>query len=183
MTIKITRLRFLYFALILYSVTACNSKTNNREEANRIEQELATIDSLLRDTAFARTMAGSLDSAYYLGIGQIPQTFLTPEDDTAIVLKLQREEKVATNLAGFYALECGIGLLNAQTNTTPVEWLQKITNGSADTNDVLLLNRFANTTWKASQPFRGLSRITLWKWPLFSIRPIIQVSNKSHLHF
>ncbi len=126
----------------------------------RNDRELATLDSLLRDPVFAQSMAASLDSSYYEGIGEKPPPFLTPADDTTFIFKTQFEEKVATNLAGFYALECGVGLLSAQSNMTPIAILKKITGDNADSNMVLLLNRFANATWKAGQPFRGLNRIT-----------------------
>jgi hypothetical protein len=133
-----------------------------------MQYELAIIDSLLRDTSFALYMAKSLDAAYFKGIGEAPQVFLSKDDITAVVIKRLKEEKVAINLAGFYALECGLGLLSAQTNQTPVEWLHKIKNGNADTNSVLLLNRFANATWKAGQPFRSLGRISRYNFTIAS---------------
>lgn len=156
------------FACTFYIITSCNSKTNTSTnisvENDLKKKELATIDSLLRDAGFTQSMARALDSSYYAGIGQTPPAFFTSEDSTAVIIKRKQDEKIATNLAGFYALECGIGLLCAQNKATPVEWLQKVTNGSADTNAVLLLNRFANATWKASQPFRGLDRITRYNF-------------------
>ena len=161
-------MRIIFFTFIFYIITFCSCRSGSQTEKDPHKYELATIDSLLRDSAFTQSMARALDSSYYAGIGQTPLEFLTANDDTAIVIKRKQDEKVATNLAGFYALECGVGLLCAQTNTTPVEWLQKITNGSADTSSVMLLNRFANATWKAGQPFRGLNRITRPNFIVFS---------------
>lgn len=150
----------IFFCVSLLSVIFLYScKSGVSPETNQKDRELATIDSLLRDSAFARSIAATQDSSYYAGIGEKPPPFLTPEDDAALITKSKFEEKVATNLAGFYALECGVGLLSAQSNTTPIAILTKITNNSADSNMILLLNRFANATWKASQPFRGLDRI------------------------
>ena len=146
------------FSLSFFFFCSCNSNVTSGTDQKG--GELATLDSLLRDSAFARSIAASQDSSYYAGIGEKPPPFLTPEDDTALITKSKFEEKVATNLAGFYALECGVGLLSAQFNTTPMAILTKITDGTADSNMILLLNRFANATWKASQPFRGLNRIT-----------------------
>ena len=71
-----------------------------------------------------------------------------------------REEKIAINLAGFYAVECGVGALIEQGGQTPVYRLGEIVHNTLDSNKALLLKRFANATWKASQPFRGLDRIT-----------------------
>ncbi len=150
---------FLFlFSLYLISFYSCESKVQSNTDQK--DRELATIDSLLRDASFTQSMAATLDSSYYAGIGEKSPPFLTPEDDTAFIVKSKFDEKVSTNLAGFYALECGVGLLSAKTNSTPVAILKKIINGNADAGMVLLLNRFANATWKASQPFRGLSRIT-----------------------
>lgn len=157
---KTTGLSFFFFAFIIYYGVSCTTKTESQNESKQMQQELATIDSLLRDSAFTQSMSRSLDSSYYAGIGQAPPEFLTPQEDTEVVIKRLKDEKVATSLAGFYALECGVGMLSTQTAQTPVELLRKITNGSLGTNGVLLLNRFANATWKAGQPFRGLSRIT-----------------------
>jgi hypothetical protein len=125
----------------------------------QIQKELITIDSLLRNADFTYSMAKTLDAACYIGVKQNPPDFLAPGEDTAMVLKSVKEEKIAINLAGMYALECGVDLLSEQTQETPVVWLSKIVNKKADTGAVLLLNRFANTTWKAGQPFRGLDRI------------------------
>ncbi|MDQ6889984.1 MAG: hypothetical protein M3Z56_06895 [Bacteroidota bacterium] len=149
---------FFVFISIVIAFYSCKTKTLSAKDQK--DRELAKIDSLLRDSSFALSMAASLDSAYYAGIGQKPPAFLMPEEDTGFILKSKTDEKVATNLAGFYALECGVGLLSAQSNTSPVVVLKKIVNGNADSNMILVLNRFANATWKAGQPFRGLSRIT-----------------------
>lgn len=154
----------LLLALLIHCSVSCNTKTNPSTDPDQLHYELATIDSLLRDTAFALSMAKSLDSAYYAGIGETAPGFLLPGEDTAVVSKPLKEEKTAVNLAGFYALECGLGLLCTQTNQTPVEWLQKIKNGTADSNAVLLLNRLANATWKAGQPFRSLGRISRYNF-------------------
>jgi hypothetical protein len=155
--------------LIIFSVpclTSCKENVDDPKEADRMKAQMMIIDSLLKDISFAESMAKTLDSSYYAGIGEQAPAFLSPSDDTAIIIKSLRDEKVAMKLAGFYALECGIGLLCTQTNTKPVEWLKKITGGSADSSAVLLLNRFANATWKAGQPFRELNRITR---PVFSV--------------
>ncbi|MBA2563202.1 MAG: hypothetical protein H0V14_09885 [Chitinophagaceae bacterium] len=164
---KTNGMRTFFFTFAIY-ITFCSCKSNTQVVKDPKKQELATIDSLLRDSAFAQSMANTLDSSYYASLGQTPPEFLSANDDTAMVIKRKKDEKVATNLAGFYALECGIGLLCAQTNARPVEWLQKIINGSADTTSIMLLNRFANATWKASQPFRGLNRITRPNFIVFS---------------
>lgn len=129
---------------------------NNKEKS---AQELHIIDSLLQNEQYAEEMAAALDASYYKGIGQTPPPFLAEGEDSVTVNKSVKEEKIATSIAGFYALECGLGYLCDQTKQTPVEWLQKVINKKADDSAIALLNRFANATWKAGQPFRGMERI------------------------
>ncbi len=121
----------------------------------QIKKELVIINSLLRSKDFSFEMAKELNAA----CNNEHKEFISASEDTAIINKTAREEKIATNLAGFYAVECGVGLLCKQTKLTPTEWLKKIVGKTADSSAVLLLNRFANATWKASQPFRSLNRI------------------------
>jgi len=126
----------------------------------KIQAQLETIDSLLRDKDFALSLAKLQDTAYYTGIGKPVPSFLTAEEENEVVNKSKREEKIASNLAGFYAVECGVDALCAQTREKPTDWLEKISRDKADTATVLLLNRFANATWKAGQPFKGLDKIS-----------------------
>src|SRR5688500_4260159 len=93
-------------------------------------------------------------------MGQPTTSVQWPEEERRMILKPARDEKIATNLAGFYALECGVDMLCTKTGETPVGMLEKIVGNSVDSSEKLLLNRFANATWKAGQPFRGLDRIT-----------------------
>jgi hypothetical protein len=105
-------------------------------------------------------MATHLDAAYYRGQGQVPPAFLKPEEETATVAKSAKEEKIAINLAGFYAVEAGLGVISERTREAPVDILDSIAAGTRSPDDMLLLARFANATWKAGQPFRSLSRIS-----------------------
>jgi len=70
-----------------------------------------------------------------------------------------KEQKIAINLAGFYAVECGVGLLIALKGGTPEDWLEKIVTKATGPEDLLVLGRFANATWKAGQPFINWDRI------------------------
>lgn len=130
--------------------------TNNTQT----DRELTIIDSLLKDAAFAEAMAKTLDASYYEGIGQTPPPFLNPEEETATANKPLRDEKVAINLAGFYALECGVSYLAMQRNLAPSAILKSLLDGSLSNENQLLFACFANATWKAGQPFRGMERIT-----------------------
>ncbi len=123
-----------------------------------INKELTTINALLRDSSFAIVVAEKQDANYYLGQNQQASAFFEGPD--SIIKKSFKEQKIATNLAAFYAVECGIGALRAQNGKTPVYWLQQISDKTLDSNSMTLLNRFANATWKVSQPFRGFNRIT-----------------------
>lgn len=154
------------YLLLLLIPLACMKQKKEDDQQQQIDKELATIDSLLRSDEFAFAVAEAQNTAYYVGVHETPKPLLSPGEDTASVKIKKKDEKVATNLAGFYALECGMGAVCAKTNQKPTDFLQTIVDHKADSATVLLLNRFANATWKAGQPFRGLERI---KRPIFRI--------------
>ncbi len=125
-----------------------------------LADQLKRLQALLQSPAYALEMASHLDAAYYRGLGQTPPPFLSPGEETATIAKSVTEEKIAINLAGFYAVESGLGVIAERTKETPVEILESIARGARSSDEMLLLARFANATWKAGQPFRSLSRIT-----------------------
>jgi len=123
-------------------------------------EQLRRLHALMQNRDFALEMATFLDLAFYRGQGQAAPPFLRPEEETATVRKSVKEEKIAINLAGFYAVESGLGVIMERTQELPLDILESIAGGRRSTGDMLLLARFANATWKAGQPFRSLSRIT-----------------------
>jgi len=129
------------------------------KKEEKILDELTRISNLLQDTEFALRIAESQNAAYLEMQAQAPPEFLSEKEENNTIKKSAREEKIATNVAAFYAVECGIGLLMKKQGGTPVEWLNKIVNRQLDSNEILILNRFANATWKAGQPFRRFERI------------------------
>ncbi|MGN6264616.1 MAG: hypothetical protein ACTHM5_03035, partial [Ginsengibacter sp.] len=129
------------------------------KKEKKIHEELTRISNLLQDTDFALRIAESQDTAYLEMQAQTVPEFLSEKEENDMIKKSAKDEKIAINIAAFYAVECGIGLLMEKQGGTPVEWLNKIVNHHLDSNEILVLNRFANATWKAGQPFRGLSRI------------------------
>lgn len=150
---------FLQSILLIVSVAACTTaqkKQMNKQE--KIQTELTTLNHLLRDSSLAIAIAATQDSAYYTALKKTMPAFDAAKNET--IAKSVKEEKIATSIGCFYALECGIGVLTAQKGNTPVYWLKKIINKELDAAELLLLNRFANATWKAAQPFRSLQRIT-----------------------
>lgn len=160
--------KVLAFATLVAASLACPNPNSTGPKtaanADQTKNELAIVDSLLRDSAFALAMAKSLDSAYYVGVKQTPPPFLSAGEETAFVSIPVKQEKTATNLAGFCALECGLDFLCAQTSQTPAALLEKIAGRGIDSGASLVLNRFANATWKAGQPFRSLNRITRYNF-------------------
>ncbi len=54
----------------------------------------------------------------------------------------------------------GVTVIAERTRELPVNILEAVSKGTRSKDDMLLLARFANATWKAGQPFRSLSRIT-----------------------
>ncbi|MBS1512085.1 MAG: hypothetical protein JST86_14650 [Bacteroidetes bacterium] len=148
-------------AIILINALLVNCTAHQQQHMqadNTITVQFEKINHLLRDSAFAITVAAGQEAAYYRGVNQTVPPFDAEKDST--VLKSYKEEKLAINLAGFYALECGIGALVELEGKNPVYWLQQITAGKLDAAHLTLLYHFANATWKAGQPFKGLSRIT-----------------------
>ncbi|HEX4049219.1 MAG TPA: hypothetical protein VH309_15335, partial [Elusimicrobiota bacterium] len=122
--------------------------------------QLARLKELLQSKDFALQIAAWQDGAYYRGQGKTPPPFLTPEEKAGKVEKSVADEKIAMNLAGFYAVESGLGVLAETTGKSPRELLRSIVDGTMPEGDMLLIARFANATWKAGQPFRSLDRIT-----------------------
>lgn len=145
--------------LVLYCASCANNVKTDMQQQKKITEELSTLTDLLRDSSFAREMAKSQEAAYYKALGQPAPEFLPQDAAAAAVQKSVKEEKIATNIAAFYALECGLGVLMDWYGGTPVEWMNKIKARQLDSAQVLLLNGFANATWKAGQPFRDLNRI------------------------
>lgn len=141
----------------------------------QIEAELQIIDSLLKSAEYSMEMAKTLDAAYHEGVGDKPVDFLLPGEDTAIIRKNLKEEKTATSLAGFYATECGVNYLAVKTQKKPTDILQAIADKTIDSASVSLLNRFANATWKAGQPFRDIKRITRSAFTVFNFLPADEV--------
>jgi len=152
---KIFPIALIAIGLIL--ARCSENKNAGMQGKQTIIQELKKISTLLQDSSFALELAKNQEAAYYLAQQQPQPAFLTGTDDS--IQKSYKEEKIAINIAGFYALECGIGALIEQTGGTTTEWLNKILDGKIDSTELLVLNRFANATWKAGQPFRSLKRI------------------------
>ncbi|MEO6231142.1 MAG: hypothetical protein ABIP10_13495 [Ferruginibacter sp.] len=149
----------IFVGTIFATLFACNMKKQTKDTSETKEQQLHKIDSLLQDAAYAESMASTLNAAYYKGIGEAVPQFISATEETDTIKVSKKEDRIATNLAGFYALECGVELLSDESKETPIIWLQRIAAQSLDSTSNLLLNRFANATWKAGQPFRAIERI------------------------
>jgi len=145
-------------------------------KTDQLIEEQHLLGALLKDKDFACRIAKSQNDAYYIGMGENPPVFLEDGEETKLIEKSVREEKIAMNLAGFYALECGLGALCTRNGEKPTDWLQRIVSGELDVQDVSLLNHFANATWKACQPFRGLDRINRPVFTVFSLLPQEEVA-------
>jgi hypothetical protein len=117
----------------------------------QLQEELRKINALLRDKEFAISMADTLNAAYEAASGTAGKA-----EKVNVSVK---EQKIAINLAGFYAVECGVGLLMALKGGTPQDWLEKIVTATVGQDEILVLDRFANATWKAGQPFINWDRI------------------------
>jgi len=150
--------RITYVIVLLF--LSCTQHSSHTMQPSKIEEQLHAISTLLRDKSFALEMAQNQEAAYYASLGQAIPPFSEEGDDKRYIEYPVKEEKIATSIAAFYALESATGQLIKTKGGTPYEWLNKITGQKLDTADILLLNRFANAAWKAGQPFRSLDRIT-----------------------
>lgn len=113
-----------------------------------LEKELRNLSALLRDEQFAGsiTVNGMYDN--------------NPPNDNETVKRAYPDEKVATSIAPFYALLAGFDYF-AINETEPgfIFFLEAFLEDRLPASTVLLLNRLANCTWKAGQPFRDIKRI------------------------
>ena len=159
MRIPFWRLACTLCIAAITGIISCETKKSDTVDQQQLSNELSKINALLHDTAFAASMAVGQEATYYASQSQPAGNFFAGPD--SLIKKSLKEDKIAINLAGFYAVECGIGALMSAKGRTLVEWLKKIADQSIDSSDGLLLNRFANATWKISQPFRSLERIAL----------------------
>ena len=145
--------------MLILAISCSENKKTSVKQEQTMNDQLQKISALLQDSVFSLETAKNQEASYYLSQGQTPPPFLSGDADS-ILKKSFREEKIAINIAAFYALECGIGFLMDQKKGSLIEWLNKIVTQQLDSSEQLVLNRFANATWKAGQPFRSLKRIT-----------------------
>ncbi|MBX3254623.1 MAG: hypothetical protein KF862_10825 [Chitinophagaceae bacterium] len=133
--------------------------------------QLQGLGALLKDRLFTEDMAAHIATAYYTALHQPVPSFLEPGDESATKLTGVKDEKIAVNIAGFYALECGVSYFAAAQHRLPSEILHAIVSDSLDAKEKTLFQRFANVTWKAGQPFRGLERIERPVFTCFDLLP------------
>lgn len=117
--------------------------------------QFEALKQLLQNKEVAEEMAKWQNDAYYRNLKQEPPEFIKPEERGTPVEK----EKIAKNLAGVYALECGVGVICERDNKTLLEVLKAINEKSISEKDMILLARFANATWKAGQVFQSPNRV------------------------
>ncbi|KIC96260.1 hypothetical protein OI18_00380 [Flavihumibacter solisilvae] len=110
------------------------------------QMQTKKIRHLMQDSTYMHKMAEYIDPAIL-------------KTETGIIERSKYEEKVATNLPGAFALECGITFLAKTKQQLPSALIRSINENTISEEDMMLMCRFANATWKSSQPFRGLNRI------------------------
>ncbi len=85
------------------------------------------------------------------------------------ILYSKAKEQMAVNLPGFFGLVGGLGFFIQTGNRSPFEVLNAIQTKNLSGKERELFCRFANCTWKVSQPFRDLQRITRANFVPFSM--------------
>src|SRR5207344_1112397 len=68
------------------------------------DAQLRKLRNLMQDQNYAVAMAAHQDSFYYINLHQPVIPFLTAQGDTATIRKSVKDQKIATSIAGFYAL-------------------------------------------------------------------------------
>ncbi len=133
--------------------------------------QLEKISRLLQNESFALEIAQHLEAAYYTDTHQPAPVFLKKGEETAETKRSLIDEKIAINISGFYALESGLSYLALSQHSLPSDIVHAIITDSISAKDKQLLARFANLTWKAGQPFRGLHRIRREIFTPFDLLP------------
>ena len=123
------------------------------------EEQWQQLKKLLQSKEFAYEIAAYMDSSYYAGEKKTVPPFISTENEQVVKKKSFKEEKIAMNVAGFYAMECVVNYFVAAKKQAPSSILKSITGNSISKEDKLLFCRFANATWKAGQPFRNLDMV------------------------
>lgn len=136
-----------------------------------VDVQLQKVNLLLQNESFALEMAQQLETAYYKDTHQPVPDFLKEGEDNAETRRSIKDDKIAANMAGFYALESGLNYLAVSRNNLPSDVLYSIVADSIIETDKELFERLANLTWKAGQPFRGLHRIKRATFISFDLLP------------
>src|SRR5947209_8640887 len=123
--------------IVMFSLfLACNMSSEKTTNDKQTLSELSKLNELLRDSSFAVKIDNYHDTDYADATGAKQST----SAEESLIRKSFKEDKIATNLAGFYAVECGIGAICKETGKKPVDILKQIVENRLDSNHVLLLN-------------------------------------------
>jgi len=131
------------------------------------------LNEILHDPDFAATFAAGQEFAYYNNRGLTPPVF--ESQSTSAVLKSRQNQQIALQLTSFYAVESGIVALCERHGQTPVFWLQQILSKQLSAEETLLLNRFANVTWKTGRIFSGLHHMQEDDFHVADLMPVTDV--------
>src|SRR3954454_12138282 len=92
---------------ILSLFIACSMSSEKTTNDKQTQEELNKLNELLRDSSFAVKIANYHEAGYADATGAKQGA---PVEDS-LIKKSFKEDKIATNLAGFYAVECGTGAI------------------------------------------------------------------------
>ncbi len=136
------------------------------------------VTKMFQSVNFSVAAANNADKAYADGTGN-PQDHVPFGED--------QPEKVAVNVAGVYAVDTAAniiavrryglagGRVHPDAYTTALE---DIYNGNLDADERYVINNCANLSWRAGQPFRGITTA-----PLARItRPVNMQFNELPVH-
>lgn len=144
------------------------------KSASPIVEEMNILSALLQDENFAAEMLAASEPFENPGL---PLANLDHES----LIRSFKDEKIAISLAPFYALQCGIqALIPTHPHYNFLEWLEQFLNNNLSADQLLMLNRFANATWKAGQPFRDLARIKRHNFISAALLPPDEVAKDYH---
>lgn len=123
---------------------------------------IALTDSLMRDKEFLIQTAETCNFAYYKATSQ-PQTPLFSDIERAVLLLGDSKEvittkgikKLATNTAGFFAVQEAVFEFANENNCEPIDVLENIVGEDSDPKILSKAMRYAHATWLTSNAHRN----------------------------
>lgn len=136
----------------------------------------AIVDKLIRNKTFLIHTAEACNSAYLNStcsqqsplFSYVERELLLKEDNYPIRTS-NGMKKLATNLAGFYAMQEAVFAFSNENRCDPLDVIKNIASDTPDTKILNLAQRFAHATWLTSNSHRsGFTRKMVMPYDMLS---------------